>query len=269
VKGTRTICQGLLSILCASAAFGEERISAEQMLAQLDRVRLPNRSFSADLAVTEFRGGNRERELTLRMYTRRSASGFDSLFVCLAPAIDRNKLLLAKGEKLWFYDPRSVRSVPVSPFQFRNHAFVLDALSSALSLGYSAEVGADETIVDLANRQFRTRVLKLTPRESRRGGAATIRYWLEKETRRPIKSEVSSASGKLLRTIYYSDFKNVLGESRPMRIVVLNAVERSVSEIKLSAFSYRETSDSFFDETLMPSVSVQETEVIRQKTGKP
>ena len=227
-------------------------MSAEQMLAQLDRVRLPSRSFVAEVAVTEFRGGNKERELTLRMYADKTPSGFDSLFVCLAPAMDRNKLLLAKGDKLWFYDPRSVRPVPVSPFQFRNHSFVLDALSSALSQGYSAELDADEAVVDLARRQFKADVLTLTPRGNRKGNAAKIRYWLEKESRRPIKSEVSSASGKLLRTVYYSEFKNVLGEPRPMRLVVINAIERTVSEIRLSAFSYRESPDALFEETLMP-----------------
>jgi outer membrane lipoprotein-sorting protein len=222
------------------------------MLAQLDRVRLPNRSFVADLKATEFRGGNKERELTLRMYTNKTISGFDSLFICLAPPADRNKLLLAKGDKLWFYDPRSVRPVPVSPFQFRNHSFVLDALSSALSLDYSAELDADETVVDLSRRQFKANVLTLTPRGNRRGNASRIRYWIDKEIRRPIKSEVSSASGKLLRSVYYSDFRNVLGELRPMRLVVINAIERTVSEIKLSAFSYRDSAKSVFDETSMP-----------------
>jgi len=257
VKDRRIFCLGLWFVLCVSIARGEEKLSPAQMLAQLDRVRLPNRPFWADLAVTEFRGGTRERELTLRMYTRRSAFGFDSLFVCLAPAVDRNKLLLAKGEQLWFYDPKAARPVPVSPLQFRNHAFVLDALSSALSAGYSAEPGGDETIVDLSKKQFKTQVLQLTPRENHQPTMGTIKYWLERESRRPLKSEVSSASGKLLRTIYYTDFKNVLGEQRPMRIIVLNAVERTVSEIKLSGLVARETPNSSFDETLLRNVSVQ------------
>lgn len=219
---------------------------------QLDRVRLPNRSFVADLAVTEFRGGNKERELTLRMYAKKTASGFDSLFVCLAPPADRNKLLLAKGDKLWFYDPRSARSVPVSPFQFRNHSFVLDALSSALSPGYSANVSADEVVVDLSRRQSKAYLLTLIPRESRKGSAPKIRYWLEKESRRPIKSEVSSAGGKLMRTVYYSDFRNLLDESRPMKFIVINAIERTVSEFRLSAFAYREAPDALFEEAFMP-----------------
>jgi hypothetical protein len=222
------------------------------MLAQLDRVRLPAKSFTADLRFVEFRQGKKERELILRMDARKTASGFDSLFVALSPSADRNKLLLAKGDKLWFYDPKSERPVPVTPLQFRNHSFVLDALSSALSLGYSAELKGDEVIVDLARREFTTFLLQLTPREGRRGSFGTIRYWLEQQTFRPIKSEVMSASGKLLRTVYYSDFKNVLGESRPLRLIVINSIEGTVSEIRFSGFAYREMPDALFEESLMP-----------------
>src|ERR1700686_845618 len=133
----RHLGAGLLPILgfvlLAQLSFGEEKSSAEQMLAQVDRVRLPSRSFVAELSITDFRQGKKEREGTFRLYSRRTANGFDSLAVCLTPAGDRNKLLLSKGERLWFYDPRSARAVPVSPSQFRSHSFVLDLFGSPLS----------------------------------------------------------------------------------------------------------------------------------------
>jgi outer membrane lipoprotein-sorting protein len=251
-KAAPIICGGLLSIVCTAGSLAEEQSSAGKLLAQLDRIRLPARSFLADLRFVEFRQGKKERELMLRMYARKTASGFDSLFVCLAPSTDRNKLLLAKGEKLWFYDPKAERPVPVTPFQFRNHSFVLDALSSALSLDYSAELKSDEAIVDLARRPFATCVLQLTPRENRKSSTGTIRYWLDKQSYRPIKDDVASASGKILRTVYYGDFKNVLGESRPMKLIVINAIEGTVSEIKFSSFVYHDAPDAAFAESFLP-----------------
>src|ERR1700730_8956686 len=42
-------------LLLDASSFAEEKTSAERMLAQLDRIRLPARSFVADLSITDFR----------------------------------------------------------------------------------------------------------------------------------------------------------------------------------------------------------------------
>ena len=244
------LCLALLLLLAASS-FAEEKSSAEQILAQLDRVRLPSRSFVAELSITDFRQGKKEREGTFRLYSRRTQNGFDSLAICLTPAGDRNKLLLSKGERLWFYDPRSARAVPVSPSQFRSHAFVLDLFGSPLSSSYSAELEGEGATTDLARREITANRLKLTLRGHGKAGA-TVRYWLDKENNRPLKAEMFSASGKLLRAVYYSEFRNALGEQRPTRLVVVNPVETSVNEVKFSSFSYHDTPDPVFEETLLP-----------------
>jgi len=246
------LCHASFIFLTASS-LGDDKVSADQILAQLDRIRLPSRSFVADLAITDFRQGKKEREGTFRLYSRRTPKGFDSLAVCLTPAGDRNKLLLSKGERLWFYDPRSARAVPVSPSQFRSHSFVLDLFSSPLSSSYSAELEGESNTTDLARHEITANRLKLTLHGRGRSGA-TVRYWLDKENSRPLKAEMFSNSGKLLRTVYYSEFRNVLGEQRPTRLVVVNPVEASVNEVKFTSFSYHDTPDPVFEETQLPGV---------------
>lgn len=239
------------SILLPASSFGEDKGSAEQTLAQLDRIRLPSRSFIVDLTITDFRQGKKEREGTFRLYSRRTSNGFDSLAVCLTPVGDRNKLLLAKEDRLWFYDPRSARAVPVSPSQFRSHSFVLDLFGSPLSVSCSAELEGEGRTTTLARREVTADRLKLTFRGRGKTGA-TVRYWLDKETNRPLKSEMFSSSGKLLRAVYYSEFRNVLGEQRPTRLVVVNPVETRVNDVKFSSFSYHDTPDPAFEETQLP-----------------
>jgi len=249
-RSVRLLCLAIF-ILLAASSFAEEKGSAEQMLAHLDRIRLPARSFVTELSITDFRQGKKEREGTFRLYLRRTPNGFDSLAVCLTPMGDRNKLLLSKGERLWFYDPRSARAVPVSPSQFRSHSFVLDLFGSPLSSSYSAELEGEGTTTDLARHEIMANRLKLTSRGRGRSGT-TIRYWLDKENSRPLKAEMFTSSGKLLRTVYYSEFRNVLGEQRPARLVVVNPVETSVNEVKFSSFSYHDTPDPVFEETQLP-----------------
>jgi len=249
-KGVLVLCPALF-LLLAALSFAEEKSSAGQMLAQLDRIRLPSHSFVVDLSITDFRLGKKEREGTFRLYSRRTPNGFDSLAVCLTPPSDRNKLLLSKGERLWFYDPRSARAVPVSPSQFRSHSFVLDLFGSPLSSSYSAELAGEGTTTDLARREITATRLELSSRGRGKTGA-TMRYWVDKESYRPLKSEMFSNSGKLLRTVYYGEFRNILGEHRPTRLVVVNPVESSVNEVKFTNFTYRDSPDPIFEETLLP-----------------
>lgn len=235
----------------AATSLGDDKLSAEQLLAQLDRIRLPVRSFVVDLALTDFRQGKKEREGTFRLYSRRAGNGFDSLAVCQTPARDRNKLLLSKGDKLWFYDPKSARAVPVSPLQFRSHSFALDLFGRLLSLNYSAELEGEGSTTDLTRRQITANRLKLTSRADGRTGGI-VRFWMEKESNRPIKSETFGGGGKLIRTVYYGEFRNVLGEQRPTRLVVVNPVEGTVNEVKFSGFASRDTPEAVFEETLLP-----------------
>jgi outer membrane lipoprotein-sorting protein len=242
-------CVWLAFVLIATTA-AQDRITAEQILTKLDRIRQPARSFAVSAAVTEFREGKKDREATFRMFARKMGSGFDSLTVCLSPAADLNKLLLARGNKLWFYDPKSARPVPVSPYQFRNHSFVFDAVNNNLEAAYVAQIEGEQAVSDLGRTQRKARLIKLIPRDHKSG--LITRYWLDNETSSPIKSEILTGDGKVLRTVYYSELKNVLGETRPTKIVVVNPVERSVAEVKFSAFSYFDAPDSVFEEDLMP-----------------
>jgi Outer membrane lipoprotein-sorting protein len=236
------------------SSFAEEK-SAEQLLAQIDRMRLPARAFTVDLTMTDYRQGKKEREDTFRLYSRRTPAGFDSLAVCLTPTADRNKLLLSRDERLWFYDPRSARAVPVAPSQFRAHSFVLDLFGHSLASTYMAELEGEGATTDLARREIDALKLKLSPGARGKGGGI-IRYWLNKESDRPFKSDVLAGNNKILRTVYYGDFRNALGELRPMRLVVVNSLENSVHEVKFSGFTYHDTPDAVFEEAALPGAVV-------------
>jgi hypothetical protein len=199
--------------------------------------------------MTDYRQGKKEREATFRLYSRRTPNGFDSLAICLTPAADRNKLLLSKGSRLWFYDPRSARAVPVSSTQFRGHSFVLDLFGTPHNSNYSAELEGPGTTTDLGRHEITALRLKLT---SQTRSTTMTRYWLEPASGRFIRSDLFAGNGKLLRTTYHSEFRNALGEQRPMRLIVVDLVENSVHEVKFSAFSYHETPDSVFDEAQLP-----------------
>ena len=246
----KTAAQVLPLCLFAISTLAEDRISGDQILARLDHIRQPNHSFGVNFTATEFRQGKKEREATFRMYARRTDTGFDSLIVCRSPIADINKLVLARRDKIWFYDPKSARPVPVSPYQFRNHSLVFDALNDRLASTYTAEVLGSEVVTDIARTEKKALAISLVPRGQKSG--LRTKYWLDRESLFPIKSQAATSNGNILRTVYYSDAKNVLDEMRPTRIVVVNPVEGSISEVKFSGFAFYDAPDSFFDEQLMP-----------------
>ncbi|MFN2508668.1 MAG: outer membrane lipoprotein-sorting protein [Chthoniobacterales bacterium] len=229
-------------------------MSAQELIAQLDRIRQPSRSYRAEVAVIEFRQGKREREGTFQLYARKVPAGFDVLARCLNPAADRNKLFLATGGELWFYDPRSARPLPISPNQFRSHQLILELLSEPIASQYSGELEAEQPVADLSRRQVRALRLALRSRKSRSGTAAA-RYWLTPDDYRPIKSEILSTGGRSIRTVYYSEFKKVLGEERPTRLVLLNPAESSVVELKFSDYAQFDAPGAVFDEDRLPNAT--------------
>lgn len=146
-------CLAAIAICLTANAAADDLASAEQLVAQLDRVRQPARSYLADVTVSEFRSGRRERDATFRIYCRKVSNGFDVLALCLTPLRDSGKLFLASSDKLWFYDPRSARPVPIAPNQARTHELLFDALGDSLASQYSARVEGEELTADLARRQ--------------------------------------------------------------------------------------------------------------------
>ncbi|MGZ5552579.1 MAG: outer membrane lipoprotein-sorting protein [Chthoniobacterales bacterium] len=238
--------------LLSSPSGAEERTSAEQLLVHLDHIRQPARSYRADVAVSEFRQGKHERDATFHIFARKVGRGFDVLAACRTPPADRDKLFLATDQRLWFFDPRSARPVPISPNQARTHELILDLLGESFVSNYSAQVEGEQQVADAARRQFKCIALALSPRSSR-GSPPVLRFWLQKENERPVKSEILASSGKTIRTIYYSDFRNMLAEERPTRLIMLNPAEGTVLELKFSNFSYFDPAASLFDVNRLPA----------------
>ena len=64
-------------------------------------------------------------------------------------------------------------------------------------------------------------------------------------------------NGKPLRTLFYSDFKEVLGEQRPTRLIMLDPAESTVLDLRLSNFNYYEPHASLFEPDRLPAALAQ------------
>ena len=166
--------------------------SAEQLLARLDQVRQPEHSYRARVAITDYRHGKLDRELKFQICARKAGKGFEILAYCLSPIADQSKMFLARDEKLWFFDPRSARAVPISPDQARSYELILDALAESLTTAYLPAFEGEQVTTDLARRPLKALTIALSPRTGSRVSSPVLRFWLD-DAQRPVKSEILAA----------------------------------------------------------------------------
>ena len=245
------------AVLCPIIARAQIPTGAE-LAEHLDRVRRPTKSFSVGITVSEIRDGKVSRVGEYVVYARKVAGypDFDTVTICKTPADDRGKVLLTKGNEAWLYDPKSARPVSVSYDKIRNRFFVAYGLTASFVQEYDGENLGEDKALDAARKEHVCWHLKLTHRGKAGLVPESLQYWLDKETLRPVRGQIYSSSGKLLRTAYYTEFKNVLDEIRPTHLPIVSGVERGLlTDVRFTDLAYRDTPANLYTREAMPAIS--------------
>jgi outer membrane lipoprotein-sorting protein len=110
----------LLAALALPAARARAQVAtaaeAQRILGASDAIRNPAQPFVVELELVEYRQGtaNETTRLVVHAKARAGSGQFRSIVRFVAPARDRNKLMLRDGNDLWFYDPHTQASVRVA-----------------------------------------------------------------------------------------------------------------------------------------------------------
>lgn len=239
-----------LPLLCTDAV-ASKTPSVEQMLAASDTIRNPSVPFSVKIKVTEYRNKKLEDEGNILVHAKLSAryGQYDSLVRILEPRRDRGKLMLktVNGNEVWFYDPAVQSGMRISPQQrLLGQAANGDVVSVNLAHDYSAVLEGEETVADgekIDRASWRLRLRSSSPNVTYAG----ITYWLERGTHRPIKAQMYSDSGRLLKTAYYRRFEEQLGQMRPTEVVILDGVDTQlVTVLRYSDYRASEVPGSWY-----------------------
>ncbi|MGP1676159.1 MAG: outer membrane lipoprotein-sorting protein [Burkholderiales bacterium] len=220
----------------------------QQLLAESDAIRNPDKPFELSVRLTEYRAREQRDSSTLAVYAKlASKSGqYNSLVRIIEPVRDSNKLLLKNGNEIWLFDPASKASIRLSAQQrLLGQASNGDVVTVNLAQDYKAELAGEESILDGDKQPRTTYHLKLTGTS---GDVTyhTIEYWLEKGTSRPVKARFYSVSGRLLKTAFYRRFENQLGRERPTEIIIIDGVDSNwITMMRYSDYRYREIPDSW------------------------
>jgi hypothetical protein len=248
-----------LALILAAPALAAETPSAQDLVAQADRVRNPDQPFRLTLALVEYVNGKPRDRVVLVVYARenKETRQFRNLIRYAEPARDVGKMVLLNAPNLWFYDPASKTSVRLSPQQrLIGQASNGDVLTVNLARDYTAKMLGEETLQDGERKDRDCWHLDLT--------AATpdaiygrIEYWIERGTSRSVKGKFYSDSGRLLKIAYFRKYQEQLGGVRPTETVLIDAVDANLVTIATSSdYRYQEVPDNWFQRDFLPRLKV-------------
>jgi len=227
----------LLALLVATTASGsnawaqtlgapeQEDHTARIIVEKADRIRFPRDGFQVDIKIeTELDGQTSE----TRRYRVLSKGNDNTVVMIVEPASERGQIMLMRARDLWIFLPEVSQPVRLSLAQRLTGQVANGDLARANFAGdYHPKVLRSETI-DGAGYH----VLELNAVD--RGVTyQKVLYWVKQSDNSPHKAEFYSLSNRLLKTCHYDNFQAMLGERRPTRLVMENALrkgERSILE---------------------------------------
>lgn len=221
---------------------------ASEIIRAADRIRAPEQPFRYVLDLIEMKDETvvAQQKLDVAMKiskpTANRPGDAKALVRFLEPTKDQGKALLSNLDKLWFYDPRLKRPIPIARQQrLIGQISNGDIVAADFDLGYASAILGKEACgnVDCYKIALERRWQFITyPR---------ITYWVEVESKKPFKAEFLSTNDLVLKTALYKDYKPALGRDRPHEIVVIDELHKKhFTRMVYSNVRLEDTPDVYF-----------------------
>jgi outer membrane lipoprotein-sorting protein len=200
---------------------------ADEIVRRADRVRTPEGGTALDLKITVLRDGAVEYVRGFEVFGK----GNDKTLIRFtAPRSEAGKAMLLLGRDLWIYLPDVSKPVRI-PLQERLVGDVSngDLARANFAGAYRARSDGRETVGGKD-----CYVLELTALDD----AVTygrVRYWVGQGDFHPVQADFFTAAGRHLKRGFYEDYRSVLDEQRPMRLIFEDRVRRG----RRSVLEYR------------------------------
>jgi len=220
-----------LLILCSYSFAVDKDISnsekdAIEIIAEVDKI-IAMIDIKSEQMMTIYRKDGSTRQYRLNIMT----GGGDKAFVqIIEPAREQGIQMLRFGEMVWRYLPNMKKLIRISGRQSFMGSDVKDIDILRLNL-------TEDYISIIVEDSHDTYILELQGKNSSLLYAKS-KLWVKKKDFQPIKQEYFSYSGKLVKTVFYRDYRDFEGVKRP---AILEIQSASFPERKttLELISYR------------------------------
>ncbi len=219
--------------ICLAAPIGARAESADAaLLAEVDSYRsFDERGFSFDFATDGSEGSS------LMRVSVQATKGENALVRYLAPAKDKGKLVLVRGESFWILDLGMKKPLRISPRQL---------LFGQASAGDITRISYG-TMYDIKGRTSAQGGFILNLAAKKGAGATYDLVDLRIDSSgRPIDAACKGRSGALIKTITYEKFENIEGKELLTAFSILDAVSGEIERVRISNFDRSLPPDSAF-----------------------
>jgi len=232
----------------ASAITLAEDPRASEIIRAADRIRAPEQPFRYMLDLIEMKEGailaQQKLDVAMRIAkpTAQRQGDAKALVRFVEPRKDQGKALLANLDKLWFYDPRLRRPIPIARQQrLIGQVANGDIVAADFDLSYASAIVGTEPCGEV-------QCYKLAL--ERRWQFVTypkITYWVEVDSKRPYKAEFLSTSGLVMKTAFYKDYRPALGQARPHEIMIVDTLHKDhYTRMLYSDVRFEDTPEAYF-----------------------
>lgn len=230
-----------MGFVACSALADEEQDGqqAQALIEQADHIRLPRESFQVDVAVSSRSEGQQAEKWKYRVLSKGNEN---TVVMVVEPASERGQIILMKGRDLWIFLPNVSQPVRLSMAQRLTGQVANGDLARA---NFAGDYKARQLRVDTLDGS-KYQVLELTAKD--RGVTYhRVLYWLKEGSNAPYKAEFYAVSGRLLKTGRYENYRNLLGKSRPTRLILTDALRQGDESIlDYTDMKLREIPDKVF-----------------------
>jgi hypothetical protein len=233
------VCIGLDGPAQAQTEANQDDATARIIVERADRIRFPRDSFQVDIKIDTSTDGDTTES---RRYRVLSKGNDNSVVMILEPASERGQIMLMRSRDLWVFLPEVSQPVRLSLSQRLTGQVANGDLARAnLSGDYNPRALRTETIDGVEYH-----VLELTAVD-RAVTYQKVLYWVRQSNNAPFKAEFYSISNRLLKTCKYENFQTMLGERRPTRLVMEDALRKGErSTLEYSDMKKRDLPDRVF-----------------------
>ena len=235
----------LMFLFIAAPAFADE---ASDLVRDADLARRPAQSFVWKITVTSHEAKKDPSVDGFEVFVK----GNNRTFVkFVAPPRNVGRSLLALDRDLWIYLPDAGKLVRIPMSQRLTGQVANGDIARADYAGdYAPTMAGEETIDGTL-----CHVLDLKAK-TKEVTYAAIKYWVSKDKRRPVKAEFAAATGTLLKTGRFENFKDV-GAPQPIstRLTLVDAIRKDrTSVLDYGQITIRDIPDKYFDKNYMKSL---------------
>jgi len=214
----RLVLQFCVSVMCFlffyTTPVWSEEITAQKILQYADEIRSPQTDYRVTAKITSQKPDKKDKTAIYEILMK----GQDKTIIkTLAPEVDKGTSLLMLRYDLWVFLQTISKPLRISLQQrLLGEAANGDIARANFSGDYNPEL---IDVVTIKGKLFY--LLELTANNDK-VTYHKVKLWVMKETYYPLKGEFYAFSGKLLKTCYYTNYRNILDKMRPTRLVLDN-----------------------------------------------